>query len=172
MAKCRFIREGREITRKTLETSWFPGCYPAWGFQISAKPGGGKSAMIKFLCSGSNTKRLLESWTDGKKLIISRFFFWSQSDPIQKSLDGLMRSLLHGVLTQSRELIEVAFPEIFQMIKSSHWHPQLVPEIGREEVRQAFERLFSARTGITQSHRFCFFIDGLDESKSAKATMS
>ncbi|KAG4423085.1 hypothetical protein IFR04_003722 [Cadophora malorum] len=45
-------------------------------FQIIAKPGAGKSTMMKFIYESTETDRLLREWSDGRSLIKANFFFW------------------------------------------------------------------------------------------------
>lgn len=63
-------------------------------FHISAKPGAGKSALMKYLWSNPQTQEKLRSWADPHLLAMASFFFWKHG-PQQKNQDGMMRSLLH-----------------------------------------------------------------------------
>jgi hypothetical protein len=81
---------------------------------------------------------------------------------MQKSLTGLIRSLLHDVLKKCPNLIREIFPDQWGQIKSTPWQVQPKLPLTDKEIREAFSRLISNQTLYT-NHCFCFFIDGLDE---------
>lgn len=55
---------------------------------------------MKFLFQEEKTRQELEAWaeSDGKRLILVRFFFWGSGDQLQKSTEGLS----YGVYCASR----------------------------------------------------------------------
>jgi hypothetical protein len=81
---------------------------------------------------------------------------------MQKSLTGLIRSLLHDVLKECPDLIREILPDYWGQIKSTPWQVQSKIPLTDKEIREAFSRLISDPTLYT-NHCFCFFIDGLDE---------
>jgi hypothetical protein len=81
------------------------GCY--W---IAGKAGCGKSTLMKFLGSDIRTKAALDQWADSDELIIATYFFWMAGTALQKNQEGLLRSLLHTILSRKRDLIARAFP--------------------------------------------------------------
>ncbi|KAI0415762.1 hypothetical protein F5X98DRAFT_365007 [Xylaria grammica] len=74
-------------------------------FWIQGKAGSGKSTLMKFICSHTTTKELLRGWAGGKRLITAKFFFWNAGTTLQKSREGLLRSLLFEILRKCPELI-------------------------------------------------------------------
>lgn len=95
---------------------------------------------------------------------MANFFFYALgSDPRQKSLMGLRRTLLYQILTASPGLIQFLLPE--QWIKAlSQPEVRSAFEILDDEVERAFKLL--ARQHDRESLGRCcfsFFIDGLDE---------
>ena len=71
-------------------------------YWISGKAGSGKSAFMKYLAqcpSGRFTPRchpFLSSWAKWRELIIVSFYFWAaDSEKLQKSREGLFRTLLY-----------------------------------------------------------------------------
>jgi len=134
-------------------------------FHISGKPGSGKSTLMKYLWKHDYTARNLQTWAQAsqKELIMACFFFWKPGSPLQRSLGGLVRSLLFHVLQQSPSIIESIFPR--------HWNPEaynfgeLTPRIniGNDEAMEALSLLIQESHTYTKTHCFCFFIDGLDE---------
>lgn len=133
-------------------------------FHISGKAGSGKSTIMKFLCQHQGLKDRLSSWAGEKNLVFASFFFWMSGDDQQHSLEGLYRSLLFEVLNQRPDLAMTAFPDFCREAQAPYaervaWNqsPFRLPEL-----RQAMNNLISCHSGH-QKHRFCFFVDGLDE---------
>ncbi|EPE04055.1 hypothetical protein F503_04903 [Ophiostoma piceae UAMH 11346] len=132
-------------------------------FHVSGKMGAGKSTFMKFLGMHSETRKRLKEWAAGEyELVVASFYFWRVGSPLQKSLAGLCRSLLHDVLKAHPDLIPDVFPDTWKTAVQASLTEQVRPEIREAEVREAFSRLVS-NISLRTKHRFCFFIDGLDE---------
>lgn len=126
-------------------------------FHISGKPGSGKSTLMKYLWQHRRTKDHLKAWAGDKTLSTGGFFFWRPGSALQKSLKGLIRGLLHCVLSQAPDLIPVLFP--------AQWEESMVNDkihIEHHECQQGFNLLTSMDAEL-RSHKFAFFVDGLDE---------
>jgi hypothetical protein len=131
-------------------------------FHICGKPGSGKSTLMKFLCQDPQTMSELTNWAGGKKLIFAKYFFWHPGDSMQKNFKGLVRGLLYNILSQSTELVASAFPQYWQSDVSVLLSGRLDLQVEHHVVLKALEKLMTS--GSTYSkHRFCFFLDGLDE---------
>jgi hypothetical protein len=131
----------------------YPGTKPYW---IRGKAGSGKSTLMKFICSHYKTREYLEAtWSGMKKLVIADFFFWNAGTKLQKSQEGLLRSLLFKVLQ--------ACPELISSVRQKR-HIFLGHDIETNDW-SLVELLFICRELMSQveSTKFCFFIDGLDE---------
>lgn len=128
-------------------------------FHISGKAGSGKSTFMKFICSHERTEAELKEWAGQKKLVFAPFYFWKSQDEMQMSLEGLYRSILFITLRQCPELIPAVFPNHWEKLKNNHF--MAVNFISYFDLISAFEALTS--TGTFPSHRFCYFVDGLDE---------
>lgn len=126
-------------------------------YHVSGKAGAGKSTLMKFLCQDSRIQDRLDRWAGGKKLVFASFFFWNSGDKEQKSLEGLYRSLLFETLKQCPELIREVFP--------SHWTSNDLDLSSLNGMSFRISELKNLITGRHSfpNHRFCFFIDGLDE---------
>ncbi|KAI0096079.1 hypothetical protein GGR51DRAFT_567513 [Nemania sp. FL0031] len=123
-------------------------------YWIRGKAGSGKSTLMRFLVERKEVTESLRTWADGRVLVTASHFFWHAGSPIQKSREGLFRTLLFQILRQIPDLIKSLF--------SSRWnspHGDLDPWSERE-LLQALEQL-PLEPGLP--FRFCFFIDGLDE---------
>jgi hypothetical protein len=93
---------------------------------------------------------------------MANFFFWKPGSVLQKSLAGLLRSLLHDTLKACPELIPEVLPKYWNQMKSMPWQVQTELHLPALEIRTAFNRLIERRS-LYKKHCFCFFIDGLDE---------
>ncbi|KAK3945204.1 hypothetical protein QBC46DRAFT_337054 [Diplogelasinospora grovesii] len=136
-------------------------------FHICGKLGSGKSTLMKKLCRHERTRTELEKWTQakgGRKLIIANFFFYALgSDPRQKSLMGLYRTLLYQILIISPGLMQNLLPDQWTSALSQ---PKIhsAYEILDDDIKRAYERLSKQHDGNSLGgYCFSFFIDGLDE---------
>jgi predicted RND superfamily exporter protein len=73
-------------------------------FHISGKAGSGKSTLMKFLVDHPRTREELNCWAADKQLVFAHFFFWQSGDTLQRSLEGLYRSILFETLKQCPDL--------------------------------------------------------------------
>ncbi|KAK4445749.1 hypothetical protein QBC34DRAFT_471543 [Podospora aff. communis PSN243] len=121
-------------------------------FWVSGKPGCGKSTFMKYVADHPVTKSLLSSWSKDKRVVIAAHYFTIYGSPIQKSLEGLLRSLLYGILRQEPALIPKVLPEPL-----TDRHEQI--RWTQANLEAALKRISSEDCG----DKMCFFIDGLDE---------
>jgi hypothetical protein len=125
-------------------------------FWISGKPGSGKSTLMKFICDHARTSELLSTWAWPQQAVSARHYFWSAGTPIQRSQEGLLKSLLFQILRQ--------VPALISSVCSERWAKSPSGLRGLEwpqsQLRSCLERI--AAIPELQA-RFCFFIDGLDE---------
>ncbi|KAI1388692.1 uncharacterized protein F4822DRAFT_443533 [Hypoxylon trugodes] len=120
-------------------------------FYISGKPGSGKSTLMKYIAGG-------------KTLALGKFFFWKPGSPLQKSINGLIRALLHCLLSECASLIPLVFP--------AQWEASIHREkiyVENHECQPAFERLLNAKQTY-EGYKFAFFLDGLDEFEGDHAS--
>ena len=126
-------------------------------YWIAGKAGSGKSTLMKYLVSEPRTESLLQTWAGNEALVVAKFFFWNAGNVMQKSQEGLLRSLLHEVLSQC--------PQLMQSVCPSRWRNSELYDIHSEpwtiqELIGSFDLLLRIPN---LSSKFCFFIDGLDE---------
>lgn len=134
-------------------------------FHISGKPGAGKSTLMKYLAESSKTQLYLQSWAGNKQVIFATFYFWRHGTDYQKSLGGLLRSLLYSVLAQCPELVSAIFPTQWEAAQDGltiHFH--------KPEIQRAFDALMK-QPGIYHGRKLVFFIDGLDEFEGHDASL-
>lgn len=132
--------------------SWLESGDPA--FWITGKPGSGKSTLMKHIYNDERTERALVTWAAGKPLIRARHYIHDRGSSLEKSLEGLMRSLLYQVLDERRFLVPQTFPELYNQKRSPR------PYSLTEHVLQtAFQ---NCRKNL-QPYRISVFVDALDE---------
>lgn len=124
-------------------------------FWISGKAGSGKSTLMKYAYRSERTRQELEDWTQGADLLLASVFLFEGGSHIQKSREGILRSVLYQILTPRRDLISVAFPSFF----GCEW-PPATPFNTIINLSQAFYSLFAHDS---QRLKLCIFVDGLDE---------
>ncbi|KAL4786839.1 hypothetical protein BJX76DRAFT_365056 [Aspergillus varians] len=124
-------------------------------FFIHGKAGSGKSTLMKYLADPENiaVRQKLQKWAEGCCLISASVFFWNAGDRLQRSLEGLYRSILYQALRKCPEMANEVFEHTLGM---SHWQDIRLPLL-----EKAVNKLI--QTLDPQRHKLCLFIDGLDE---------
>ncbi|KAH6682381.1 hypothetical protein F5X68DRAFT_263347 [Plectosphaerella plurivora] len=129
---------------------------------ISGKPGSGKSTLMKLLSQNEGLHDTLTTWAGGKKLVIARLFFWNAGSPLEKSLEGLYRSILFQVLRQCPDLADHVFPQSKHQSSNYEQHTSSSISYRQFELQNAMELLIQSFTKHCD-YRLCLFVDGLDE---------
>ncbi|KAL8366428.1 hypothetical protein RB595_004960 [Gaeumannomyces hyphopodioides] len=133
---------------------WLQG--PAGGiFWITGKPGSGKSTLMKFLLRDPRTGQLLEdSSQDSRPLLLLSHFFWAMGGRLQKSYEGLFRTILFQILIAYPELLPTVCPGRYSAKYSS------LESWSVEELSESFRLLINL--GRLPARIF-ILVDGLDE---------
>ncbi|KAF4463020.1 nacht nucleoside triphosphatase [Fusarium albosuccineum] len=123
-------------------------------FWVSGKPGSGKSTFMKFVADHPKTVEALTRWSHPFRPIISSCFFWSSGTEMQKSLTGLLQTLLHNVFQCCPQLVQKSCPSRWsgEISRGEKWT--------EDELRGTLQRISKQPE---MPFKFCFFIDGLDE---------
>jgi predicted transcriptional regulator len=138
-------------------------------FWVNGKAGSGKSTLMKFLAGHPRTRSLLLPWAGNTPLVIVDFYFWYLGSALQKSEEGLLRSMLFQILRRCPELIHIASPRRWRDSSEVHDSWSL------RELRIAMKNIASWESPKTSAQvhrdvkpvpRLCLFIDGLDEYKA------
>lgn len=159
-----------EAHRRTFEWMLAPStdqkfvewlCHESGTFWISGKAGAGKSTLMKFLLEHATTRQELSVWAEGD-LVIAKHFFWRPGTSLQRSQDGLFRSILLQIL--------MARPGLLPSVCDERWlgpYPDSFLPWSRSQLIKAMRRLQSKleapRLSTTEEFKLCLFIDGLDE---------
>lgn len=136
-------------------------------FHISGKPGAGKSTLMKYLAESEEVRDHLTTWAHNSELVFASFFFWRHGTDFQKSLQGLLRSLLYSVLDQRPDLARIIFPTQWEAASRSSGktlHFRL------SDIQKAFS-ILTTTPEVYLKHKFAFFIDGLDEFEGHDDTL-
>jgi hypothetical protein len=141
-----FLKGDRELRGRLLR--WLK--HDESIFWVNGKAGSGKSSLMSFVSNDERAMDALRSWSGGQVVHIVRFFFWRPGSSFQRSIPGLLRSLLWQLLRMDPMKIDGLLAE-GSLRRSSHW-PQV-------ELLQALKRIIS----VHEKGHICFFIDGLDE---------
>ncbi|KAK5662519.1 hypothetical protein OQA88_8431 [Cercophora sp. LCS_1] len=129
-------------------------------FYVSGKAGSGKSTLMKYLCHSPVVKNKLERWAGDGSLIFAQAFFWSSGSALQRSLEGLYRSILWETLRECPDLIRVVFPPEKIGGKANDRASKM--PFGASTIRSAMDTL-AQQAALSESHKLCLFTDGLDE---------
>ncbi|KAI8626180.1 hypothetical protein F5Y19DRAFT_229340 [Xylariaceae sp. FL1651] len=120
-------------------------------YWISGKPGSGKSTLVKFILGNPLTREALDIWKPNTTIL--SYFFWKPGSRMQKSIKGLLCSLLYQALSEDQDALNVLLsstPSLASKDDNTDW--------SFEELMTESIRYFSST-----SRPFCIFIDGLDE---------
>ena len=124
---------------------------------ISGRAGCGKSTLMKFLSGNKRVMEALKEWAGDRKLVVVKMFFWRSDDLFLKSLRGFYSAILFHTIRHCPELVDKLFPPE----ESEAEGFMDAAEYPTEELRKSVSRLTNLR--ISDTHCFCYFIDGLDE---------
>ncbi|KAK3186987.1 hypothetical protein K4F52_004153 [Lecanicillium sp. MT-2017a] len=126
-------------------------------YWIRGKAGSGKSTLMKFLYNDKRTESALQTWAGvDRKLVMAKYFIYNLGQPLQKSQEGLMRSLLFDILCHCPEHI----PKVRDILNRGHGHIWN----GKETwTLKTLWQLLKAIIAETAATKICLFLDGLDE---------
>jgi hypothetical protein len=132
-------------------------------YWINGKAGSGKSTLMKYLYQDPRFMEALKLWAGEDRLIVVDFYFWKSGAEIQRSQEGLFRSLLWQVLHEDISLASTLFAE--QFLLNADWDE--FPTF--HQLRRAFGRPTS---NTFTSTKIAIVIHGLDEFDAERITMT
>lgn len=122
-------------------------------YWIHGKAGSGKSTLMSFLYQDHRLPESLATWSANGPVLMPRFYFWSGGTEMERSVEGMLRSLLWQIMN--------ALPDLYVGVSQEDLHSSgLGPVWTEKRLRQ---RLQDAIQHLPKTHSICFFIDGLDE---------
>lgn len=129
------------------------GCY--W---VSGKAGSGKSSLMKYLQSDPRLDACLKRWAGEAEVVVPSFYFWYAGTALQKSQEGLFRSLLFDVLSKRPEMLLIVFPDLCRAVISGKVVGEIV--FSHTELKTALTNVVQ---NLPDDLRICFLVDGIDE---------
>lgn len=124
-------------------------------YWIEGKAGSGKSTLMKYLLNVDLTRAALNDWAGQNRLFVASYFFWAAGNPMQRSQEGLFRTLLFQILRKCPDLIPSVCSERWDETQTYYSGPWDCDELVRTLDLLAKQTLSHAK--------FCFFVDGMDE---------
>ncbi|TRX92924.1 hypothetical protein FHL15_006062 [Xylaria flabelliformis] len=137
----------RQWLREDASTYW-----------ISGKAGSGKSTLMAYILEDRRTRKDLATWSDGYELVVLQFFFWRAGSERQRSIPGLLRSLLYQLCNRLCNIQPTA-ADFMDRISDTLRDSNGVLTFTEKKLRSAIVKAIQS----CDRFRFCIFIDGLDE---------
>lgn len=140
-------------------------------YLIAGNEGSGKSTLMKYILNDPRAINLLKKWSSSKSSspVIAAFFFWRSGCQLQRSEEGLLRTLIYSFLEQKPEFTPRVLPREWAtnfesfLRRSNDFVPGLTAW-KVEDLRTAFKLFFDLPINIF------LLIDGLDEYQDDKGT--
>ncbi|KAH8159094.1 hypothetical protein CIB48_g9152 [Xylaria polymorpha] len=125
-------------------------------FWVTGRPGSGKSTFMKHIADSPHTRAALKQWSSPSEPVISSHYFWIFGASMQKSKEGLLRTLLFEIFRQ--------YPALLKRVCSDRWESEFSSSAAAKpwsaaELRHVLDLATSPEFDV----KICFFIDGLDE---------
>ena len=130
-------------------------------FWINGHPGSGKSTLMRYIHQSPLLSRALRRWSSNSAVTIASFFIWENGTTMQRTLSGLLRSLLHRLLSSSPHLLPYTMPDLW----SSLWTASTMERVQKLSSWEEDTLLFGMRRFFEMKDRPPAFliIDGMDE---------
>ncbi len=122
-------------------------------YWINGKAGSGKSTLMRFLIDDPRTRDLLAQWSPSQQPLIVKFYFWLSGTEMQRSLKGLLCSILHQLFHEDESLLEKLLQD----------DPGLLSKRNPGDWSKKELRLVLMRSIDLLDCPLCVFLDGLDE---------
>lgn len=145
-------------------------------YWINGKLGSGKSTLVRYIVENPQTKTELGAWAGSMPLEVAQFYFWRSGDEDQKSLEGVLRSLLFDILQRHRQMLPTVLPDLWRVWSAratTLLFKPTVPEsvlpsprpynLSLTQLKRSLELLLGE---LRKTHKLALFIDGLDEHES------
>lgn len=138
--------------------NWLENEYGLYWF--NGKAGSGKSTLMKYVAQHHRLEPLLRRWAGPRNLLVAKFFFWHAGQPLQKSLEGVLRSVLRQILQARPDMIPIVFPRFSRYVALQSKSPKTAISVQElEDALLTFGRL------IPKDLALFLMVDGVDEYK-------
>jgi hypothetical protein len=133
-------------------------------YWVRGREGSGKSTLMKYIWQSPKTREYLKPWQGSSELGTAAFSLWKVGSSLAKSQAGLLRSLLHTLLSQRPDLISLAFSHYWSLLYwdmcDATWEPRRLNPPLVSDLVLALKRLIDFRR---DSLKIFLLVDGLDE---------
>ncbi|KAK4182420.1 hypothetical protein QBC35DRAFT_518841 [Podospora australis] len=136
---------------------------------------------MKYIQNDPRTQQALNHWAGSNGCIMATYFFWSAGTLLQKSLEGLLRSILFDIFVSNPSLIQLSLPERSKTLETSTLPSGRftgfatvdgkVTDLNTWTQTQLLRALGNLSTTPSINQKFCLFIDGLDEYYGEHSTL-
>ena len=116
---------------------------------------------MKYLYDNDETIQNLRIWSGNTPLVRACFYFWKPGQQMQKTLEGLLQTLLHHILHACPDLAPKICPERWTAQSEPYRYGNASPGPWTLSELQKSLVLFRAQLDVTT--KFYFHVDGLDE---------
>ena len=132
-------------------------------FWINGLPGSGKSTVMRHIRLARETKALVNKWSEGgdSPVNMASFYLWESGTILQRSREGLLRSLLLQLVGKQSRLIPLIFEELWSRLWKSTTldRVRILSSWDMDTLTSAFLAYFQ----LKDRARTFLIIDGLDE---------
>lgn len=122
---------------------------------VTGETGSGKSMLMKYVSNHPDLDSTLYQWTNPLSIAVASHFFCSPGTPMQRSLQGMLQTLLRVLLLQ--------MPEDIDSVRSKSRRSTTVALLNRQWTVPDLEQQLVTVLSSHSDRKFCFFIDGLDQ---------
>jgi hypothetical protein len=119
-------------------------------FWVCGKAASGKSTLMRKICHDSRLQYHLNRWTPKGTVTITKIFFTSEGSELQRSQEGLLRSLLYQALADSTLAMEVLNPYLNKTADHQGKFPWTLAELCA-----AFDHLVKSTSTTHRLFLFC-----------------
>ncbi|KAL6717824.1 hypothetical protein ACLMJK_003909 [Lecanora helva] len=127
-------------------------------YWVSGKIGAGKTTLLRFLEDNLSITKHMLPWAEKTTVVRASCFFWTSGNQLQKSISGLLRTLLVQLFEQTPNLISrVVHPKKWQTARlgvahTIDWTDSELHDCLREYILH-----------VTRRSKVFLLVDGLDE---------
>lgn len=147
-------------------TSWLRSSDPC-PFWICGKAGSGKSTLMKRLFQQYEFREEIRKWAGASPIAFASFYFFNRgSSLLQKSQEGMIRAILHQIISQHHGLATF-IKDLVPVIPTGSQQQGSARKIDWDwkSLRKAIH-LIKDQGLESENIRLCLFLDGLDEYRT------